>query len=72
MGGKIIATCGHELIDDDNGTCVRLAGEDCDAIDGFVKAVHYSTYCSSCAEEATHWPDFLPDEDSVHKYLLED
>lgn len=72
MVGKIIATCGHELVDDDDGTCVRLAGEECDAIDGFHKSVSYVTYCQLCAERAKSWPEYLPDEDAVDKYFVEE
>jgi hypothetical protein len=65
----IVANCGHSVDDYDELQTVRLSGEDCDAVEGFVPCVSYREFCRPCAERAASWPEFLPDEAAVDAWL---
>ena len=59
MAGKIIATCGHELKDEDDGHDVILGDCSCDAIDGFMPAISYNHFCQFCEAASRNWPERL-------------
>lgn len=59
---SITASCGHELKDGESTVPVALAGEACDAIEGFVPCVNHHSYCPACAVKARALPNFLKDE----------
>lgn len=53
MIGKIIASCGHELTDEEGaGYIVSFGSYDCDVTYGYTKCVETHSWCAKCAYEA--------------------
>lgn len=63
--GCIIANCGCRVAEVYDLVTVRLKDMTRDGR----KAVSYSEFCKSCAEKATKWDGFLPDEDAADKFM---
>jgi hypothetical protein len=67
--GSITANCGHQLADADSGIDIRYGSYDCDAVDGYRKAVVYTVYCPTCAARAKQWPEFIETDEDERRWL---
>lgn len=59
MQGKVYLTCGHtDSIRPISGWPLKVKGETCDAVEGFVRCIEYHHYCLKCYIDAlTRYPE---------------
>jgi hypothetical protein len=67
--GRIIATCGHKVVNMDDIVDVRYRSEDCDAVEGFRPCVVYASYCKPCAEKLKSDPDYIGTDEDEEAWL---
>lgn len=69
----IILDCGHECKIRPFGFPFMLKTEECDAVDGFVKAVSYHSWCRDCFVDALmRYPDqMMFEEYEADEYFKE-
>ena len=64
----VVASCGCTVASTDDVVAIRYSTEECYALEGFVPAVVSASYCKSCAEKASSWPEYITDDEAEEAF----
>lgn len=67
--GKIIASCGHEVLGVADVVPIRYGDTDCDAVDGFRRCVVHGSWCRVCADTWRASGDLIETDEQERAWL---